>query len=63
MPYEDGPKRQVYLAIFGQLLVAGWDLPAKHAQALVDMPDENSRTLEQQYLVARYLRLAKTLDI
>lgn len=55
MPYE-GIKLQAYLAIFNQLLAAGWDLPAKHAKALVDMPDENNRSLEQQYLVVRYLR-------
>lgn len=57
MLYTDEPlKRQAYLTIFGQLLAAGWDLPAKHAQALIDMPDERHRTLEQQCLVVRYLR-------
>lgn len=56
MPYQDDRlKRQAYLAIFAQLLELGWDLPAKNAQALVDMP-ETDRTLEQWYLVTRYLR-------
>lgn len=61
MPYE-GIKLQAYLAVFNQLLAAGWDLPANHAQALIDMPDERHRSLEQQYLVARYLCTVKTLD-
>ena len=52
-PYRD----RAFQAIFSDLLNLGWDLPAKHAQVLVSLlGTDEPRTLEQEFLVTRYLR-------